>query len=181
MKYKIYASLKEDINEGICWVNNPKLSSRSVIRIFNKDTNKQVFCEAFRMDDNFVKHYNERKHTFKIVSTQNKNVIVLSEWYRVRLGDIDTQSEYDLEIKPYKYFGRFCASIQHPQIVVRYATWLATISVGLGILGFFLGVWSICLSLKQPVNLQQSTPQPTIQSIPLTNSANRSANAEHNP
>ncbi len=144
MKYKVYASLKEDINEGSCWVSQPQLPSRSVVRITNQASKKSVYCEALYMDGNFIELYNDRAHTHKIALAQDGNVIVLNEWYRTRLGNLSTQSEQELNIERCESkWAKFRACIQHPQIVIRLATWLAVLSVLLGLVGFLLGVVSI--------------------------------------
>jgi hypothetical protein len=70
--------------------------------------------------------------------------LVINEWYRKLLGDLTTRAEYDLEVSDADNLrGRFLASAQHPQIVVRVAFWLGVISVVLGVVGLCLGVISL--------------------------------------
>src|SRR5437588_547541 len=100
MRYKVYASLKEDINEGWCWITKPRLPPRSIVRIENlSTTGKVVYCEALHIDPNFVEAYSARPRTYNINLSNGKDVIVIDEWYRHRLGDLETQSEYELLIE----------------------------------------------------------------------------------
>lgn len=143
MKYKIFAALTEDINSGWVWLKNPECQQRAIVLIKNPISNKGVFCEVLRIDDNFTKHYNLRGEGRKYI-LDDDNVLVINEWYRKLLGGLSTQSEYELAIMQYNnQWGNFMACIQHPQVVVRLATWLGVIGVALGVLGIILGLLSI--------------------------------------
>ena len=68
----------------------------------------------------------------------------MSTWYRVRLGGLETQREYALDIvEANSWCGKIRACVHHPQIVVRVAVWLGIVSVALGALGVILGAISI--------------------------------------
>ena len=141
MNYKVYASLKEDINSGWCWISTPHLPPRSLIRIKRVGSNKKTYCEALHIDQNFLEDYNGRPHTKKIKLSNQINMIVINEWYRSRHGNLEPQSEYDLEIlRRDTYWARFRACCHHPQIVVRVATWLALLGIRLGLIGLVLGL-----------------------------------------
>ena len=133
------ASLRDELNQGWVWVTNAGFDSRSVVKITNKGAKKTIYCECLEIDDNYTFAYNNppRENIDK-----NKATITISAWYRKRLGGIDTKTNQELEIRVANgWLGKLLANLQHPQVVVRMATWLAIISVGLGALG-------VCLSLK---------------------------------
>lgn len=98
-----------------------------------------LYCEALKIDENFVKEYNQSP---RMNINSDDGTVVINGWYRNRLGGIHTKQDHDLEISEVNgFFGKFRASVGHPQIVVRLATWLGVISVALGFLG-------VCLSFK---------------------------------
>jgi hypothetical protein len=139
MKYMIHAALRDDISEGWVWIDG--LPSRTIVRIINEENGKSVYCEALAIDDNFLRSYNcaGRVTIDKIAKT-----LVLSEWYRRTLGNVETQRQYDLSVSIRDNMcGQLLASLDHPQIVVRLAMRLAILSVSLGIVGVLLGAISL--------------------------------------
>lgn len=145
MKYLVLASLYDDLNQGWVWMTNSGLESRSIVKITNKKNNEKVFCECLNIDRNYMTLYNNppRKIIEKGIAT-----ITINEWYRKKLGGIETKIIHELEIKAANgWCGKIRANLQHPQNVVRMATLLALISVVLGVLSAALGVISICLSI----------------------------------
>lgn len=146
MTYLILAALYEELNQGWIWITNLDYKPRSIVRIKSTKSKKKIYCECLQIDDNYINIYNKpsRKEIENNIPT-----ITMNEWYRKRLGITNTKYYYDLEIKPSNcLWGKLCANLQHPQIVVRMATVLALCSVGLGILSLILGLVSICLSMK---------------------------------
>jgi hypothetical protein len=145
MKFKIFAALREDINNGHVWIKmeNQNPPKRRVVRITHLVNKRKVFCEAIHIGDNFLAHYNQPGRAY---IREFGNSIVINEWYRVKLGILKTQSEEDLDIEIANgWWGRLWACLQHPQEVVRLAIWLGLLSVFLG----FLGVVPVkCLILK---------------------------------
>ena len=142
MKLKVFASLSEDINNGWVWVPESLVGERAVVRIKNSDSGKVVFCEALQIGENYLKRYNTNDSTYRI--NDRNGSIVMSEWYRKRLGIPDTRIEIEFEvIKKDNLWGQLRASLHHPQIVVRLAMKLAIISVVLGAIGVYLGVVGI--------------------------------------
>jgi hypothetical protein len=141
--YRVLVALRQDMNEGWVWLSDGEFNEpRSIIRITNKENGKRIFCECLQIDDNFLKEYNQ---PHRISIKKDDNVIVMNEWYRRQLGGIEPKATHNLEIcAANNFWGRFMASVGHPQVVVRLATWLALISVALGFIGVFLGVAS-CL------------------------------------
>ncbi|MFC7368116.1 MULTISPECIES: hypothetical protein [Vreelandella] len=137
--YKVLAATRADMNEGWVWLSQHDFAPRSIVKIRSKVNNKVVYCEALEMDENFIKDYNKSP---RVSISQNGHTIVMNGWYRNRLGGIETNQNHGLEVSGSNGpWGKFRASTGHPQVVVRLATWLAVISVGLGILG-------VCLALK---------------------------------
>lgn len=131
--YKVLAATRSDMNEGWVWLSGHSFAQRSIIKIHNKSNGTVVYCEALQIDRNFINEYNQspRAHI-----NDGENTIVVNCWYRSRLGEIGTRKNHDLEISEANgFWGKFRASTGHPQVVVRLATWLAVISVGLGLLG----------------------------------------------
>jgi len=138
---KIYASLDDHIGDGIVWLRKPGLPARCVVRITNPETKRSVFCEALQLEENFLKRYNQpSRHTIE----DSASAIVMSGWYRIHLGGLQTQQEYVLEVTVAdSWCGKIRACMQHPQIVVRVAVWLGLVSVALGVFGVILGVISV--------------------------------------
>lgn len=139
MKLKVFAALSEDINNGWVWIPENLIVERTIIRVKNSTSGKVIYCEALQIGDNYIKRYNANDHTHRI-SDKNKS-IVISEWYRKKLGIPRTQLEEELEIVDTDNpWGRLRASLHHPQIVVRVAMELAILSVVLGALGIALAL-----------------------------------------
>ena len=122
------------------WLSQPKYPSRCVVKITDRLSGNSVYCEGLQIDNNFIGRYNGgRRH--KIEDEDVSTALVVNEWYRRRLGDMETQQERDLEITISDcYRGRLLACMQHPQNIVRVATWLGIVSVALGIFGFLFGI-----------------------------------------
>jgi hypothetical protein len=145
MKYTVFAATPEDINSGWVWLGSPTLPSRIVVRITNKKAGKSVYCEALQIDDNFLNIYNV---SGRIPICKPDEALVANAWYRKRLGPVETQSAYELEVEFVDNFrGRLRSCLQHPQTVIRLATWLGIMSVGLGILGVVLGLIGVWVGI----------------------------------
>lgn len=150
-KFKIYPALREDMNEGWVWLGGYNhLPNRSIIKITNCKNSKYSFCEICKIEDkkddkegNFVRRYN-RKCGGRIPIKDEKSALVISAWYRGKLGITEEKKEkhaeleIDIEPEPYGYLGKICACLHHPQNVVRVGTWLGIIGVALGVLAFFM-------------------------------------------
>jgi hypothetical protein len=139
MKMKVFASLAEDINNGWVWVPEHIVRERTVVRITNKNSGKVVYCEALQIGENYLKRYNTNDKTYPIKDKDAS--VVMSEWYRKRLGIAKTQDEIELDVVPKDNpWGHIKASLHHPQSVVRLAMELAILSAVLGALGVWLGI-----------------------------------------
>jgi hypothetical protein len=143
-RLRIFAARTEDVNEGFVWARLPELPVRDVIKIINSESGESVHCEVLQIDPNFLRIYNQHP---RIQISDPECSIVMAEWYRVRLGGLETQKEYKLKIVNASSFcGKVRACLDHPQTVVRVATWLGIWSFFLGLVGISLGALSICLA-----------------------------------
>ena len=143
---KIYASLTEHISEGFVWLKIDGISTRGIVKITNPCNGKSIFCEALKIERNFLKSYNQSPR-YKINSPEL--TIVMNGWYRSRLGGLTTQHEYPLQIEQANsWFGRIQACWHHPKVTARIAVLLGFLSVSLGVIGLILGVISIFISFK---------------------------------
>ncbi len=137
---KVYAALKDDINEGHVWLGEPGLPPRCVVAITNTQNGRTVYCESFQFEKNFLTEYNQSPRINIDVPASS---IVMGYWYRARLGGLETQEVYPLDVKAAKpVWGNLRACMQHPQVIVRVAVWLGLLSVGLGLLGVILAVFA---------------------------------------
>lgn len=141
MKMKIFAALGDDLGAGFVWLSMPGVPARCVIKISNPASNRSVYCEALQIEKNFLTKYNQSPRF--TISDPNSS-IVMSSWYRARLGGLETQRDYPLDVQVADgWWGKLRACLHHPQIVVRVAAWLGIVGVVLGIVGLLLGVASL--------------------------------------
>ena len=139
---KLFAALREDTQQGWVWLQDASLPARSIIKITNPENGKSAYCEALQIENNFLTAYNQSP---RISITDPKATLVISGWYRAALGDLSTQADVSLNIKPSNcWWGKFNACTDHPQIVVRVAVWLGAIGLFLGVVGLVLGLLSLC-------------------------------------
>lgn len=147
-RLKTFACLHDDINEGFVWLEDKTLPPRSIVKIRNSATGKSVRCEALQIEQNFLRLYNQKP---RLTIKEPGASLVISGWYRSKLGGLQTQCEYDLEItKSNTPWGKLRASTQHPQGALRVAVWLGILSILIGVAGFKPWAWF------------QSRPQPQI-------------------
>src|ERR1039457_6779326 len=122
-RFKIYAAPTEDVNQGWVRLGNCGLPHRSVVRLSAHAISKHVYCEVLTLEDNFIANYNERERTVKIKIEELQSTLVVSEWYRKKLGDLKTKTESDIDVTPANcLWGQIRACLDHPQVVVRIAT-----------------------------------------------------------
>jgi len=138
---KIFAALEDDISAGVVWLEKSGLPPRCVVKVTNTATSQSVFCEALQFEQNFLTNYNQSP---RYTITDPKSSIVIAGWYRTRLGGLETQKDYPLNvIAADSCWGKLRACLDHPQIVVRVAAWLGIVSVVLGGIGVLLGALSM--------------------------------------
>lgn len=113
-----------------------------MVKITNSTNRKSVYCEALQIDTNFLEKYNQPP---RFTITDPAASLVVSDWFRAKLGGLATQSDASLTIKPSEcWWGKFKVCTDHPQIVVRVAVWLGATGLFLGIVGLGLGVLGLC-------------------------------------
>lgn len=140
---RIYACLTDDVSDGFVWLSRPGLPSRAIVKITSPENRRSIHCEALQFDENFVRHYNESPSRIKIENQDDS--IVMSGWYRAKLGDLERQRDYPLKVVIANgAAGKLLACIGHPQVAIRVAVWLGIISVALGVVGFVLGLIGLC-------------------------------------
>jgi len=141
MKYRVYAALEHDIDSGRVWIGGNLLSGRTVVRITNVVSCQSIYCEALKLDSNYLSQYIAH-NTIKIVN--DSTAVVMSQWYRTKLGITRTNidAELDIEIRN-GWFGELRNCLAHPQVVVRIAVKLAILGLLLGIVSIWLGILSL--------------------------------------
>jgi len=138
---RLFAALHDDSHQGWIWLKDSQLPARCVVKITNPTNQKSVYCEALQIDTNFLGIYNQSP---RLPITDPASSIVVSAWFRAKLGGLDTRSDVPLIVKPSEcYWGKFKACTDHPQTVVRVASWLGVLGLLLGIVGVLLGVLSL--------------------------------------
>jgi hypothetical protein len=144
---RLFPVLRDDIQAGVVWLQLPTLKSREIVKITSSKNNRQIYCEALQIEENFLRTYNQSP---RIHITNPKKSLVISGWHRMLLGDLKTKQDADLKITPCNScWGKLRACMQHPQLVVRISTNLGLIGLGLGILGLVLGVLPFFLELAK--------------------------------
>ena len=142
MKFRIHTALHEETNNGWIWALYPQLQARSVVRITNPTNGRSVHCEYREIDKFFLKRFNQCKPDMANQMTMEENPIAISLWYRNALGIHGIGMDVDLELNPdrFKLLGIVRSGSQHPDMISRLAT-------RLGVLGVWLGITSIVVSL----------------------------------
>ncbi|MBD3843599.1 MAG: hypothetical protein IE909_17320 [Campylobacterales bacterium] len=140
MKYTFYASLHEDIDSGSIWISNYSGKCRAIVKIKHLDNKKSVYCEALKIENNFLNRYNggNRKELKSDVQA-----IVANQWYRTKLGIASTGNEESIEIKEINnklciIYATIRACLQHPQLIIRLSTTLGLLGVALGVISIFI-------------------------------------------
>ncbi|WP_156915768.1 hypothetical protein [Desulfatirhabdium butyrativorans] len=138
---KLFASREEDAHQGWVWLQNANIPERCIVKITNPANKKRIYCEALQIENNFLSGYNQPPRHF---ITDPASSLVINGWFRNRLGNLQSQNNIPLIIKPcHSWWAQFKACTNHPQIIVRLAARLGGISLFLGVLGILLGLISI--------------------------------------
>ena len=142
--YKVYLSLKEDINSPTVWLQGSNLDSRDLVMVKCKQNLKSVWVDAQIVDDNFLKNYNQPP---RISLDNNIKAIIANEWYRNKLGIIKGDN-VDLNINKIKLpfmrpIRQMQAALNHPDSSMRISADIAIVSLLCGIIGLVLGVMSL--------------------------------------
>lgn len=140
MKFKIYASINTESLEPWIWTNFSAIDSNGFILIRNPTNNKKIKCFKRTIEGNFLRNYNDEGRIR--INTDDGNVIVINEYYRKQLN-IETQHEYDLDIKKIRFISRLFLNWYHPNLQVQFVNRLTLISILIGLLSLILGIVSI--------------------------------------
>jgi hypothetical protein len=142
MKFRVHTALHEESSDGWIWASNTGLRPRSIVQITNRETARSVHCEYREIDTFFLRRFNRDKPHGASEMTLEENPIAIGLWYRAALGIPGVGKGAELELAPQKFKGiaAIRAGSQHPDVMTRLAT-------RLGILGAWLGVTSIVVSL----------------------------------
>lgn len=146
--YRVLPALRADMNEGWVWLGRKNSELRPIIRIKNKTKGKKIYCECLEIDNNYLTEYNQPSR-YRIQEAEINSVVTMNDWYRKKLGNLEKNREYELEVEEYKTaFGKLHACLGHPQTIVRVATKLGLWSVALGVIGAVGMVFSIVPYIK---------------------------------
>jgi hypothetical protein len=153
--YEVHSASSDDHNEGRIYIFNEQLHDkikgrRCIVRITRGDGKnvKPVYSEALYADDYYLKKWQD---IWKARSTKHDfcKLIFISEWYRLLLG-IHIGERINLKVDlldPRKREGLwpllYLYPRDHPQAVVRTASIMGYIGLGLGVIGIGLGIFSI--------------------------------------
>jgi hypothetical protein len=142
MNFRVHTALHEETNNGWIWASYPQLQARSVVQITNLATKRSVHCEYREIDKFFLKRFNQSKPDAANQMTMEENPMAISLWYRNALGIQGIGMDVDLELNAerFKLLGIVRSGSQHPDMISRLAT-------RLGVLGVWLGITSIVVSL----------------------------------
>jgi hypothetical protein len=150
--FEIFRALKNQVNEGWVWILREAVehttgdpnNERPTVKISSKN-GSQVVCEARIIYGTFVRDYdelpdaNERTKNGDRKLKDAENPIIISAWYRWKLGIKKDDKKVDLEIFDTDCpIDKLLACYHHPQITVRVSYWLGIIGVALGILSIVL-------------------------------------------
>lgn len=135
---KIFKARNFDLHQGWVWLKDDSISFRSIVKIYNPSTRKSIYCEALQLDRNYLDSY--KKSTGREI-VEPYDSLVISAWYRYKLGGLNAQENYSLTIiECNSLWSKFMACLDHPQAIVRVSSWLGLIGVVLGSIGLFLGL-----------------------------------------
>lgn len=148
MRFRVHTALHEESSNGWIWASLPELRgrhhdiTRRIVKITNPDTRRSIHCEYRELDTFFLRRYNRDKPHDARGLTIDEAPIVINLWYRAALGISGINVDVDLDVRPekVKWLGAIRAGSQHPDVITRLAT-------GLGVIGVWLGVTSVVVSL----------------------------------
>ncbi len=151
--YELHLAISEDIASGWMWVETKNTDLRELLNAHRPIAkvsykNAAVFCEVLCADSYDLKRFDEfyEKHGLTQVSSsgkaEQKNRVFINHWYRNKLGIVDVAAGGSLDIS-FKFRDSLVgetwyqanACMAHPQVIVRVATWVGLVALGLGVFG----------------------------------------------
>ena len=147
---RIYASIHEESEAGYVWIHKSQLpktaKNRPIVRLKSKMTGKSVYCEARTIDANFLNHYSQDSR-LTITNERQKSALVISEWYRDKLG-IEKNRDFEIEVQLRdNWWGRYRAKACLPRNLDRTPEWMSIINFGLPLIEIGLSLIGIVLSV----------------------------------
>jgi hypothetical protein len=146
---KVFKALILDAHEGWCWLRQPGIKRRSVVKITNRQNNKSIYVEALEIDEDFIGRYNKRCDEALLEQPNSliqnpESSLVINRWYRENLGTLESFQCYPLEIRPANgWIGKFRAYSNNPQLIVRLSAKIAMLSFLLGCLSVAIAIVSL--------------------------------------
>lgn len=138
MLYHVRHALHEESKEGWIWVFPDPGGSGPHVRLKRLEPIRTIVTEIRVIDSNFRFRYSNSDRTRSL--PDGEAIIVINEHYRdkLKIGDAELM-ELDI-VRLRSPFAGMISGIQHPQTVVRTATWLGVLSLALGILSLLIAV-----------------------------------------
>jgi hypothetical protein len=145
-RYKVYAAIEEEYNEGWVWICTPWCASRTLVKLSREKNGRlwSTYCEARHIDWNFLERYHSPERNRAKIARPSE-ALVISEWYRNALGGLETGTYEEILIQPLSRStwgrGPIWAASHHPDIVARIGTRLGLLGAWLGLVAIMPTVW----------------------------------------
>jgi hypothetical protein len=157
--FELHYAISEDIANGWIWVETSehdlasKLEAkRRVARVSHGA--KAIFCEVIHVDDYDLERFNHfyeqhgvsQLHRGVDGKFQRAERVFINHWYRRKLGIEVKAGEsllLNIAVKSNPHAQARACIQHHPQLVVRIATWLGVVALGLGLLGVGLAAFPL--------------------------------------
>lgn len=144
--FLIQATIAEETLEPWVWMNDKIITTNKYIIIENSKEGKSIKTFKRTIDKNFMNTYNSNE-TKKIKLDSETNYLILSEYYRFKLG-ISKNTLVSLEVYEASWWQIvFKHHWRHPNPAVQFANRLSIISIILAIFSFLLTIYSIILTI----------------------------------
>jgi len=146
--YTLLRSRRDELAEGWVWIRDRHVEDlvrrrRPIAEVSHTSHGKvkRVYCEMVYADDNDLAALNA---SF-LARKPDRRAVFMSSWYREKLG-IEWNHPPNkcvlltIDLRRARSFSwQILACADHPQVVIRLATWLGLLGLGLGVIGVGLG------------------------------------------
>lgn len=156
---KVYAALYNDVSEGTVWLDSPGIEARDIVKITNTANGKSVVAEALKIDANYRRLYN---NSGRFHIGEPSDSLVMSNWFRAKLGGIETQRDYPLSVRKVKFFGGPRATRLHPQVTVRVAFWLGCLGVIIALIGIVPSIVDLSRAQYEQMFVESPSEERTV-------------------
>ena len=124
-RYFIRPAHPEEVHEGLVWIKDPNIRSRTIVEIYNAEEDKGICCEALSVDPTDVVYWQEAQ--------DNDLVVFMNGYYRRTLVGVKEFDFHNLTVTPASGINKILYSIRagfdHPQAIVKINTALAVASI----------------------------------------------------